>query len=183
MVPMSSQLLERVQRPWGEDVQYVEAAAGDGWLSVPAGRLLELCRFLREDAECRCDMLNLISGVDYLHTDPKKAAKASWEPHLEVLYHLSSTVHRHRVVLKVTLPRWKDDAAGALPELPSVTGLWQTAEWHERETYDLAGVRFVGHPDLRRILCPEDWDGHPLRRDYEMPVEYHGIRSPGADPP
>ena len=63
-----------------------------------------------------------------------------------------------------------------LPEIPTVTDIWSTAHWHERETYDLSGVRFVGHPYLRRILCPEDWVGYPLRKDYEMPLEYHGIR-------
>jgi NADH-quinone oxidoreductase subunit C len=80
-------------------------------------------------------------------------------------------------VLKVNLPRWSGDVAGHLPELPSVTAVWRTADWHEREVYDLSGVLFTGHPDLRRILCPEDWVGHPLRKDYEMPMEYHGIRA------
>ena len=74
------------------------------------------------------------------------------------------------------LPRWKDDEEGQLPELPSVTSVWNTADWHEREVYDLCGVRFQDHPNLRRILCPEDWVGYPLRKDYEMPLEYHGIR-------
>ena len=98
-----------------------------------------------------------------------------WQPHLELLYHLCSTVHRHRLVLKIRLPRWQDDRRGQLPETPSVAGVWRTAEWHEREVFDLMGVCFVGHGDLRRILCPEDWVGHPLRKDYEMPAEYHGI--------
>ena len=66
---------------------------------------------------------------------------------------------------------------GQLPEIPSVTGVWRTADWHEREVFDLSGIFFIGHPDLRRILCPEDWVGYPLRRDYEMPLEYHGIRA------
>ena len=65
---------------------------------------------------------------------------------------------------------------GRLPEVASLAGVWRTADWHEREVYDLSGVSFTGHPDLRRILCPEDWVGHPLRKDYEMPLEYHGIR-------
>ncbi len=74
------------------------------------------------------------------------------------------------------LPRWKDDKPGQLPEVPSVNGIWRTADWHEREVYDLSGVFFTGHPDLTRILCSEDWVGHPLRKDYEFPLEYHGIR-------
>jgi NADH-quinone oxidoreductase subunit C len=80
------------------------------------------------------------------------------------------------LVLKVTLPRWQDDVEGQLPEAPSVIRLWSTAIWHEREVYDLCGVRFTGHPDLERILLPRDWQGHPLRKDYQPPTEYHGIR-------
>ena len=71
---------------------------------------------------------------------------------------------------------WRNNEAGELPEVPSVSGLWSTADWHEREVYDLSGVYFTDHPNLRRILCPEDWVGHPLRKDYQMPLEYHGIR-------
>ena len=84
--------------------------------------------------------------------------------------------HKRSLVVKVMLPRWQDDQPGRLPEVPSVAGVWSTADWHEREVFDLSGIRFVGHPDLRRILCPEDWEGHALRKDYEMPLEYHGIR-------
>ena len=79
-------------------------------------------------------------------------------------------------IVKVLLPRWKGDKVGELPEVPSVTGLWRTADWHEREVYDLSGVWFTGHPDLSRILLSEDWVGYPLRKDYEFPLEYHGIR-------
>ena len=74
------------------------------------------------------------------------------------------------------LARWKDGREGELPEVDSVADIWGIADWHERETYDLMGIRFVNHPNLRRILCPEDWVGHPLRKDYEMPLEYHEIR-------
>ena len=108
--------------------------------------------------------------------DAKKAAKAEWQPHTEIVYHLFSMKHKHSLVLKVILPRWKEGRPGELPEVPSVSGIWSTADWHEREVYDLNGVYFTGHPNLRRILCPEDWVGHPLRKDYEMPLEYHGIR-------
>ena len=65
---------------------------------------------------------------------------------------------------------------GELPEVPSLNSLWRTADWHEREVYDLGGVWFTGHPDLTRILLADDWVGHPLRKDYEFPLEYHGIR-------
>ena len=105
-----------------------------------------------------------------------RRCRKAWQPHLEVVYHLWSVPNKNSLVLKVMLPRWKDDQQGELPEVPSVAGVWSTADWHEREVYDLCGVRFTGHPNPRRILCPEDWVGHPLRKDYEMPLEYHGIR-------
>jgi NADH-quinone oxidoreductase subunit C len=119
----------------------------------------------------------LHAGVDYLETDAKKAPKAGFEPHLEVLYHLSSFAFPgSRFTLKVILPRWKEGVVGQLPEVPSVSGVWKTADWHEREVYDLVGVFFTGHPNLVRILLNDDWVGHPLRKDYEFPLEYHGIR-------
>lgn len=148
----------------------------DPYVVVDLADLVAVCRYLRDDPLLSFDILNCISGVDYLELDPKKAPKAGFEPHLEVVYHLSSFKHRHRFTLKLMLPRWRDNQTGRLPEVPSVTGLWVAADWHEREVYDLCGVWFTGHPDLRRILLSEDWVGHPLRKDYEFPLEYHGIR-------
>jgi NADH-quinone oxidoreductase subunit C len=148
----------------------------DPFVVVEPQDLVAVCRFLRDDPRLRFEMLNCISGVDYLEPDPKKAPKAGFEPHVEVVYHLQSFTHRHRFVLKVILPRWKDGKEGELPEVPSVTPVWAAADWHEREVYDLSGVLFAGHPDLRRILLAEDWVGHPLRKDYKYPLEYHGIR-------
>jgi NADH-quinone oxidoreductase subunit C len=148
----------------------------DPFIVVEPNDLLAICRFLKNDSRLSFEFLNCISGVDYLEPDPKKAPKAGFEPHTEVVYHFSSFTHRHRFVVKIILPRWKDNKPGELPEVPSVTDLWATADWHEREVYDLSGVNFVGHPDLRRILLSEDWEGHPLRKDYEFPLEYHGIR-------
>ena len=94
-----------------------------------------------------------------------------------MVYHMWSVPHRVSLVVKVMLPRWKDDRAGRIARGAHGERIWRTADWHEREVYDLSGMRFVGHPNLRRILCPEDWVGHPLRKDYEMPLEYHGIRN------
>ena len=140
----------------------------DPWIEVTPSGLLEVCRHLRDDAALAFDYLSCISGVDYLHTDEKKAAKSEWKPHTEVVYHLYSMRHKHSLVVKVILPRWKNDKAGELPEVPSVSKLWSTADWHEREVYDLSGVFFTGHPNLRRILCPEDWEGYPLRKDFPL---------------
>ena len=138
----------------------------DPWIEVSPDGLLEVCHYLHNEPTLAFDYLNCISGVDYLHTDEKKAAKSEWQPHTEVVYHLFSMKHKHSLVLKVILPRWKNDKPGELPEVPSVSDLWSTADWHEREVYDLSGVYFTGHPNMRRILCPEDWVGHPLRKDY-----------------
>ncbi len=154
----------------------LDAPNTDPFIVVKADDIPAVCRFLRDDAELAFDLLNCISGVDYLEPDPKKLAKAGFEPHTEVVYHLSSFKHRHRFVIKVILPRWKDNKPGELPEVPSVAKIWPTADWHEREVYDLSGVTFTGHPDLTRILLAEDWVGHPLRKDYEFPLEYQGIR-------
>jgi NADH-quinone oxidoreductase subunit C len=173
---MSGNLLETLQRKFGDRITGANLNNVDPWIEVAPEGLVDVCRFLRDEPSLRFDLLNCITAVDWFEPDAKKAAKADWSPHLEVVYHLSSTVQKHTLVLKVILPRWKDDVEGEIPEVPTVSGVWSTANWHEREVYDLSGVDFVGHPDLRRILCPEDWIGYPLRKDYQMPLEYHGIR-------
>ena len=170
------EFLTRLKKKFGDGVVGAELTAIDPWIEVSPDALVEVGRYLRDEADLRFGMLNCITGVDYFEPDPKKAKKADWDPHVEVVYHLSSIEHKHSIVLKVLVPRWKGGEPGEIPEVPSVVSLWGTADWHEREVYDLSGIRFVGHSDLRRILCPEDWVGYPLRKDYEMPLEYHGIR-------
>jgi NADH-quinone oxidoreductase subunit C len=169
-------IISLLEQRFGDKVKDKKPDALDPWVAVEPAALVEVCRFLRDDPRLRFVILNCISGVDYLETDPKKVAKAGFEPHFEVVYHLQSFTHRHRFVVKLILPRWKDDKPGELPEVPSVTSVWRAADWHEREVYDLSGVWFAGHPNLTRILLAEDWVGHPLRKDYEFPLEYHGIR-------
>jgi len=168
--------VQRLQSRFGEKITGSNLEAVDPWIEVAPAGLVEICRYLRDEPDLRFAFLNCISGVDYFEADPKKAAKTGWLPHMEVVYHLWSFQNKVSLVLKVMLPRWKNGIEGEIPEVPTVSGVWSTADWHEREVYDLCGVRFVGHPNLRRILCPEDWVGHPLRKDYEMPLEYHGIR-------
>lgn len=119
-----------------------------------------VARFLREDPALSLDWLRCLSGIDYA-ADGK----------LAVRYDLWSTDHRHDLAVKVYVPR--DN-----PAVPSVTGLWRTADWHEREAFDLLGIVFTGHPNLTRILLADDWEGHPLRKDYVFPRDYHGI--PGS---
>jgi NADH-quinone oxidoreductase subunit C len=169
-------LVDQLKQKFGELIVGANLENIDPWIEVSVDGLIQIATYLRDEPSLAFDYLNSITAVDYLHTDEKKAAKAGWEPHLEVVYHLFSMQHKHSLVLKVMLPRWRDDTPGELPQVPSVAGVWSTADWHERETYDLLGVEFMGHPNLRRILCPEDWVGYPLRKDYEMPLEYHGIR-------
>jgi NADH-quinone oxidoreductase subunit C len=168
--------LSKLNKKFGSKITGANTAAIDPWIEIAPDAIVEVCTYLRDTEPFCFEMLNCLTVVDYCEPDPKKAAKLSWEPHLELVYHLSSISKKHTLVLKVQLPRWKDDIEGELPEIASVAGVWRTADWHEREVYDLSGVRFLGHPNLRRILCPEDWVGHPLRKDYEMPLEYHGIR-------
>jgi NADH-quinone oxidoreductase subunit C len=168
--------VDRLKKRFGDQISGANLEAVDPWIEVTPAGLPEVSRYLRDESDLRFDMLNCISVVDYFEPDAAKAAKAGFDPHLEVVYHLWSVPNKVTLVLKVMLPRWKDDTPGNLPEVPTVSDIWPTADWHERETYDLSGVRFVGHPNLRRILCPEDWVGYPLRKDYEMPLEYHGVR-------
>ncbi len=173
----ATDIIAVLQERFGDRIRSAKTDPGfDPFVVVAPADLVDVGRFLRDDPRLQFDMLCNISGVDYLEPDPKKAPKAGFEPHMEVVYHLQSFALRHRFTVKVILPRWKDDRAGELPEVPSVTELWGIANWHEREVYDLCGVRFLGHPDLSRILLSEDWVGYPLRKDYEFPLEYHGIR-------
>ena len=165
----------RLQNPFQPWLLAHDFEALDPWIEIRVDGLPEVCRYLRDESDLRFEMLHCITAVDYFEPDEKKAAQVDWQPHLELIYHLSSMTHRHRLVLKLRMPRWKEDTPATLPEVPTVSNMWSTAEWHEREVFDLMGVLFVGHPDLRRILCAEDWEGHPLRKDYQMPDEYHGI--------
>ena len=117
--------------------------------------------FLRDTSELLFDDLMNLSGVD----EPKLNL-------LSVYYHLVSTKFKHKITIKVSTDRNK-------PEVSTVTEVWKSADWHEREAYDLFGIIFLNHPDLRRILMPYDWDaGYPLRKDYENPEFYQGMKVP-----
>jgi NADH-quinone oxidoreductase subunit C len=116
-----------------------------------------VAEFLHADPQLRMDWLANLSGVDYA-ADGKMA----------VVYDLWSFDLHHTFAVKVFCPR--DN-----PHVPSVVDLWAAADWNEREAYDMFGIIFDGHPDLRRILCADDWEGYPLRKDYVFPREYHGI--------
>lgn len=148
---------ERLKARFGERVISAQLEAKDPAIRIVPEAIAEVCAFARDDSELRCEALSNQSGVDY---------KADGE--IEIVYHLYSYTHRHDVILKVRTPR---DAA----VVPTVEGVWKSANWMEREIFDLLGVTFTGHSDLRRLLMPEDWVGHPLRKDFVEPEEYHGI--------
>jgi NADH-quinone oxidoreductase subunit C len=163
-----------VERFGADTVLALKTDTKDPWIEISPAAIRDVGEFLRDDARLEFDCLSDLCGADCLETDPKK--KNPVDPHVEVVYHLYSYTHRHACKLKVKLPRWLNGVAGELPQVPSVAGVWDIADWHEREAYDLVGIEFTGHPNLKRILCPEDWEGHALRKDYEFPLEYHGIR-------
>ena len=123
-------------------------------LVVPADRLVEICTFLRDDPALDFAMLSWIGGIDWLPRSPR----------FEVVYDLLSLSQSLRIHLKV-------EVSEDHPRVPSVVGVWPTADWHERETYDFYGIEFTGHPDLTRILLPEDWVGWPLRKDSPLGYE------------
>jgi NADH-quinone oxidoreductase subunit C len=121
----------------------------------------KICLFLKDSSELLFDSLMNLSGVD----EPKVEL-------ISVYYHLESTKLKHKITLKVSTNRAK-------PEVSTVTEVWKGADWHEREAYDMFGIIFLNHPDLRRILMPYDWDaGYPLRKDYENPEFYQGMKVP-----
>ena len=129
-------------------------AVRDYTLVVPGAALVEIATFLRDDPELDFALLSWIAGVDYL---PR-------EPRFEVVYGLLSITHNCRITLKVQVSEEH-------PAVPSVVGVWPTANWHEREAFDFYGIQFTGHPDLTRILLPEDWVGWPLRKDSPLGYE------------
>ena len=147
--PAEHPLIARLLQGVAGAVLTSHAFRDDATAIVPREKLLAVCRFLRDDATLRFDMLVDVTAVDYLGRVPR----------FEVVYHLYSVPLNHRIRIKVALEE-RD------PSLPSLVPLWAGANWLERETWDLYGIVFTGHPDLRRIYLYEEFQGHPLRKDY-----------------
>jgi NADH-quinone oxidoreductase subunit C len=145
-------LRERFDNAVGE---FQTPERGDASITIDAENLVGVCRFLRDNDATRFDFLRLISTVD-------RGVK------LSSVYHLYSYQHAHTLVLRVDVDR-------ETPRVPSVASIWASAEWHEREAFDMMGIAYENHPGLTRILLPDDWDGFPLRKDYQAPAEYHGL--------
>jgi NADH-quinone oxidoreductase subunit C len=131
-------------------VVHVSYWVGDWTIVVPAERLIAVMRHLHDAADARFDLCSDITATDW----PPRAQR------FDVVYCLYSTPFRHRIRVKVR--------AAELEPVPSVTAIWPAANWFEREAYDMFGVNFTGHPDRRRILMPEDWQGYPQRKDYPL---------------
>jgi NADH-quinone oxidoreductase subunit C len=141
----------KLKNTFPDAILNVEEFRGDVTVTLKRDALLKVCAFLRDDADYLFRFLADVTAVDYNDKTPR----------FVMVYHLLSHEHNQRLRLKVPLE-------GPEPEIETVTGIWPTANWHERETYDLLGIRFLNHPDLRRILLPEHWDSHPLRKDYPL---------------
>ncbi len=155
---------ERLKARFGDDVGPLSEAKIDPFCVVKRERLVEVCRFLKAEPGIELDFLEDLTAVDW----PKRNV-------IEVVYHLLSYKLRHVIVLKVEADR-------AAPSVPTVEAVWKTANWFEREVYDLFGVDFPGHPDLRRLMLPDDWIGHPLRKDYQEAGGWHGISNVRENP-
>jgi NADH-quinone oxidoreductase subunit C len=132
------------------------------YLTIKAENLYEIAQFLNTEQSLFFDFLNCITAID----------NGSENGTIDVVYHLTSIPFGHSLILKVCINREITDIA----ILPSLSDIWKTADWHEREIYDFFGVRFSNHPDLRRILLPADWEGFPMRKDYEEQEFYHDIK-------
>jgi NADH-quinone oxidoreductase subunit C len=140
---------------FGEKIIESKPEAPNPWSAVDPAAILDVCRFLRSDERTFFEHLELLGGADY-------------KDRIEVVYVLYSLKHHHRYTLKCRLPREN-------PTLHTVESVWSVANWHEREAFDMFGVVFEGHSDPRRILCPDDWEGYPLRKDYKMPTRYRDM--------
>jgi NADH-quinone oxidoreductase subunit C len=160
---VSHRVHARLAERFGLLVRLVEAVDPYTVVEDPA-RFLEVMRFLKQDPELRFDFLRSVTGTDY----PEEKV-------IESVYHLYSYETGLAHVVKLRLDRES-------PEAPTVEGLWPTANWFERENYDLLGIVYLGHSDLRRLLLPDDWTGHPLRKDYVESEDYHGIGTTRASP-
>ena len=154
----------RIEARFGESAVALEDAVDPVTLVRDAKQLIEVMTFLKTDPELAFDFLRSVTGIDW----PSLGS-------IESVYHLYSYRANQAHVVKVRVPR-------ARPEVPTVEGLWPTANWYEREAFDLVGIRYLEHSDLRRIMLPDDWVGHPLRKDYVEQADYHGIGTTRASP-
>lgn len=151
----AQEIHDRIQEKFPSTIEEFNDSVLQPYIKLTNNQFNQVAQYLRDEDSLDFDYLMNLSGVDY-------------GEELGVVYHLLSMQHRHKIVLKVNVSR--DQA-----EIPTVADLWRTADWHEREVFDLYGINFSNHPDMRRILLPNDWEGYPLRKDYVIPEVYNGI--------
>ncbi len=156
-------IVSLLQSRFGPEAVVANTTNPQPYLTVPVEQLVTVCQFLRDDDQLFFDLLACVTAID---NGPESGT-------MEVIYNLTSIPFEHDLMLKVVVSR----TTQPMPAVPSLAHLWRTADWHEREAFDLVGIRFTDHPDLRRILLPADWVGHPLRTDYREADQYHGIQT------
>ncbi len=160
--------LEEAYPQFSDAIERVVVDRGEITIHIVPAKIAEVCQVMRDDPALRFELLSSVSGVDYFGLEERR---------LHAVYQLTSMTYRRRVRLECAV-------TAENPHLPSVTTIYPTADWQERETYDMFGIVFDGHPNLTRILMPDDWDGHPQRKDYPLggvPVEYKGAEIPPPD--
>lgn len=150
-----SEIAALLKEKFGENILESKLDILCPWSVVEPSAILDVCRVLRSDERLLMDHLELLGGVDY-------------KDRIEVVYVVTSVKYDHRYIVKCRLPREG-------PKIHTVESVWGVANWHEREAYDMFGIVFEGHSDLRRILCPDDWEGYPLRKDYVFPTRYRDM--------
>lgn len=159
------EICKLLQNEFGEAIVDTVLEGNHPYAQVSPQRWPEVAKFLRDDPKLALNLLRSITALDLVADDQ-----------LACIYDLMSiAASGHALCTETTEFAVRVVTDRNNPAIPTVSHLWPTADWHEREAFDMMGIRFPGHPDLRRILCPDDWDGYPLRKDYEFPLEYHGI--------
>ena len=148
---MNSRILEKLKQKFGDGILESNEFRSELTVVVPPSQIVEVCRFLKEEDELKFDLLADLCGLD-MYTPVRRFG---------VVYNLYSLKYRQRIRLKTFVDEEK-------PHVPTVTGVWATANWHERETYDMFGIVFDGHPDMRRIYMPDEFEHFPLRKDFPL---------------
>ena len=163
---MAQSVLDALKAKFGDAIERTESAHGDETAVVKAAKLVEIATWLRDDPAMAFDAPVFVTAIDLAHWQPVgpalPGARPAYDPatpRFEVCYQLRSNPHRRRIRLKLAVTETK-------PVVPSLTPLWPGFDWQERETFDLYGIRFEGHPDLRRVYLYDEFVGHPLRKDY-----------------
>lgn len=160
----SKEIAEKIKEKFPEEVVDVTESRDQVSVIIKKGRVVDICRYLHDDPNLMLNHLQDLTAVDW---------RGKKEPRFEVVYNLYSIRYRHRIRLKAQVSEEESS-------INSVVPIWAGANWHERECYDMFGIVFKGHPDLRRILLPEDWEGYPLRKDYplkgpDLEHDWHGF--------